>query len=75
MPPEYLSRKHAVKKVELMLYKPLFSSCKKDLLKSYTVVWKQSISATKVGVAHAHQSFIKTLSFKFIADKWGLIVQ
>ena len=59
-----------------MLYKPLFVvHVVKGLLKSYAVVQKRSTSITKVGVAHAHQSFIKTLGLSFIADKLGLIVQ
>ena len=40
-------RKHAVKKAELMLYKPLFiAHVVKCLLKSYTVIRKQSASVT-----------------------------
>ena len=60
-----------------MLYKPLvIIHVVKGLLKSYTVVRKQStFVVTKVVMAHAYQCFIKTLGFKFLsADKWGLIV-
>ena len=47
-----LSRKHAVKNAKLMLYKPLFIiHVVKGILKSYTVVRKQSTSVTKVSVA------------------------
>ena len=55
-----------------MLYKPLFIIyVVKDLLKSSTVVQKQStFVVTKVVMAHAYQSSIKTLGFKFLsADK------
>ena len=53
-----LARIYAVIKAKLMLYKPLFIvHVVKDLLKSYTVVRKQSTSITKVGVAHAYESY------------------
>ena len=34
----------------------------KGLLKSYTIVQKQSTSVTEVGMAHIYQSFIKNLA-------------
>ena len=46
-----------------MLYKPLFiiHVTVKGLFKSYNVVQKQRTSVSKVGMAHAHQAFMKIL--------------
>ena len=43
-----------------MLYKPLhiIHVTVKSLLKSYAVAQKQNTSVTKVGMAHAYQTFI-----------------
>ena len=49
MPPQNPSRKHAVKKAELMLYKPLFiTHVVKCLLKSYTVAQNESSQLQKL---------------------------
>ena len=56
--------------MHVYVYKPLFIiHVAKALHKSYTVVQKQSTSVTKVGMAHAHRSFIKMLDSSFGADK------
>ena len=49
------SRKHAVKMTKLVLYKPLFIIyVVKDLVKTYTIVQKQSTSVKKVSMAHEY---------------------
>ena len=52
---------------KLMLHKPLFIIyVVKGLLKSYTVYYKnEAPQLQKWVLAHAYQSFIKTLGFKF----------
>ena len=51
-------------KTKVTLYKPVSFVTVKYLIKSYTVVIKQSTSVTKVGVAYSHSAFIKKLSFR-----------
>ena len=67
----HITSEHVVEKTKLIM--PLFIVCVtvKALLKSYTVVQKQSISVTNVGMAHAHWAFINTLGLKFQWGPWG----